>query len=123
MIYLAIFLGGAIGSIARFYLSSLIQKSFSITFPLGTFVINTTGAFLIGFLMAFFTNKLQVNPNLRAFFITGFLGGYTTFSTFMFESLGLLKDGNYLYFIYYFLGSNLVGLILVFIGFYIGSMI
>jgi len=64
------------------------------TFPLGTFVVNISGSFLIGLLMSFFTEKFMVSPQVRLFLVVGFLGAYTTFSTFEYETGNLLKTVN-----------------------------
>lgn len=65
------------------------------TFPLGTFVVNISGSFLISLLMSLFTERFMVNPQLRLFLVIGFLGAYTTFSTFEYETGNLVKDGEW----------------------------
>ncbi len=86
-------LGGFIGAISRFLLSSYMQKSIE-TFPIGTLSVNVLGGFLIGFLALYF--EQHVSPEYRALVITGFLGALTTFSTFSYESVMLLEHGAYL---------------------------
>ena len=80
------------------------------SFPLGTFVINITGSFLIGLLMTLMTEKIIENPQWRLLLVVGFLGAYTTFSTFEYETGALLKDSEWLY-----AGLNVIGS--VFVGF------
>ncbi|HET6514785.1 MAG TPA: fluoride efflux transporter CrcB [Thermodesulfovibrionales bacterium] len=91
--YLIIGIGGFLGAIARFALASYVGERWGRSFPLGTFVINVSGSFLIGLLMALFTERFMVNPQWRLLLVVGFLGAYTTFSTFEFETGNLLKDG------------------------------
>ena len=120
---LAVAIGGALGAVFRFLISKFIQNAFSIDFPLGTMVVNFIGAFLIGFLFATIVEKIVVPPEVRALLITGFLGGLTTFSTFSYESFTLLKEGETLQFTLYFLGTNVLGLFLTFLGFLTGRLI
>lgn len=89
-------LGGFIGSALRYWTSILSYRYFGQEFPYGTLIVNITGCFLIGFLMTVFEERFIVNPNLRIFLTIGILGGFTTFSTFSFETIALLKEGSYL---------------------------
>lgn len=89
-------LGGFIGSAARYWMSNLTYRFWGQDFPYGTLVVNVLGCLLIGFLMTFFEERFLVNPNLRIFLTIGILGGFTTFSTFSFETVALLKEGSYL---------------------------
>jgi CrcB protein len=108
--YLVIGAGGFIGAISRYIVATWIGQSWGRSFPLGTFLINVSGSFLIGLLMTLLTEKYMVNPQWRLFLIVGFLGAYTTFSTFEYETGTLLKDGEV------FLGAlNVV--LSVFLGF------
>jgi len=91
--YLAVLLGGGVGSLARYVAGSAIMRRFGGGFPLGTFVINVTGSFLIGLLMTVLTERLEWNPNWRLLLVAGFLGGYTTFSSFEYESLQAMRQG------------------------------
>ncbi len=86
--YLCVMLGGALGAVSRFAMGTLIQRLYSVVFPLGTFFINVTGSFLIGLLMMLFLNRPGISANWRLFLVTGILGGYTTFSTFEWETFG-----------------------------------
>jgi CrcB protein len=91
--YIVVFAGGGIGSVARFMLATWIGQRWGKSFPLGTFVINITGSFLIGFLMTLMAERFLENPQWRLLLVVGGLGGYTTFSTFQYESGKLVMDG------------------------------
>ena len=91
--YIVVFLGGGIGSVARFMLATLIGQRWGRSFPLGTFVINVSGSFLIGFLMTLMAERFVENPQWRLLLVVGGLGGYTTFSTFQYETGKLVMDG------------------------------
>src|SRR5437016_14216955 len=89
-----VLIGGGIGALARYVLGAAIAARIGGRFPLGTLVINVTGSFLIGFLMAIFTERLQPHPNWRLLLVVGVLGGYTTFSTFEYETFRAVQDGS-----------------------------
>ena len=91
--YVAI--GSAIGGVARLLLGTLIQQKSGGGFPLGTLVINITGSFLLAFILRYATAIPAVSPELRALLTTGFCGGYTTFSTYSFETATLIEDARY----------------------------
>ncbi|MFP3158213.1 MAG: fluoride efflux transporter CrcB [Hydrogenobaculum sp.] len=122
MNYLAVLVGGGVGALVRYLVSVFIQK-FVPNFPLGTMVINTTGAFLIGFLSIYLTEVIDAPPNIRLLLITGFLGGYTTFSTFTLEGIGLINNGDYLKAFYYIVGTNVIGFLLVALGRFLGGLL
>ena len=94
MIYLLIALGGAVGSVFRYVVGGAVQRTSDSGFPLGTMFVNVSGCFLIGVLVRQFLN-MQLSPELRALLIVGFCGGFTTFSTFSAETLGLIEGGEY----------------------------
>ncbi|HKY98175.1 MAG TPA: fluoride efflux transporter CrcB [Gemmatimonadaceae bacterium] len=87
-------LGGAAGSVLRYLVGGAVQRAGCISFPAGTLVVNVTGCFLIGILAQHYMNA-QVHPAMRTLLITGFCGGYTTFSTFSLEAAGLIQGGEY----------------------------
>ncbi|MGI8961851.1 MAG: fluoride efflux transporter CrcB [Bryobacteraceae bacterium] len=91
--YISVMLGGALGAVFRFVVGTFVLKFYSGLFPLGTFLINVTGSFVIGILMMFFLNRPAINANWRLFLVTGILGGYTTFSSFEWETLTALRGG------------------------------
>ncbi len=96
MNFLIVGAGGFIGAIARFAVASWVGQKWGRSFPLGTFLVNVSGSFLIGFLMSLFTERFMVNPQWRLLLVVGFLGAYTTFSTFEYETGTLIKDGEWL---------------------------
>ena len=97
MNYLIIGVGGFAGAITRYALAVWIGQRWGRSFPLGTFVINISGSLLIGLLMPLLTERFIVNPQWRLLLVVGFLGAYTTFSTFEYETGTLLKDGEWLF--------------------------
>jgi fluoride exporter len=113
---LAIAAGGACGAVARYLINISPLHNFLKPFPFPTFFINITGSFLIGFLLILLTDKVQVSENLRYGVLVGFLGAYTTFSTFELEIWGLIKENQFFTaFLYLFL-SVLAGFIGVALG-------
>jgi CrcB protein len=85
--------GGGTGALARYLAGLAIMGRFGGRFPLGTLVINVSGSFLIGLLMTLLTERLQPHPNWRLLLVVGFLGGYTTFSSFEWETYAAVRDG------------------------------
>ncbi|HEB76767.1 MAG TPA: fluoride efflux transporter CrcB [Nitrospirae bacterium] len=95
MNYLIVGAGGFLGAIARFAISAWIGQRWGRSFPLGTFFVNVTGCFLIGLIMSLLTERFMVNLQWRLFLTIGFLGAYTTFSTFEYETGYLLRDSEW----------------------------
>ena len=113
---LAIAAGGAFGAVARYLINISPLQNYLKPFPFPTFFINVTGSFLIGFLLVLFADKFQINENLRFAVMVGFLGAYTTFSTFELEIWELMREGQFFTaFLYLFL-SVAVGFIGVALG-------
>ena len=104
------------GSIARYLAGYWIGQHWGRNFPLGTFFVNVSGCFFIGLLMTLFTERFMVSPQWRLFFTVGFLGAYTTFSTFEYETGELLKDGEMLIALLNILLSVVVGFIALKMG-------
>ena len=114
--YILVLAGGAVGCLARFVVGTAIIARLGGRFPYGTVFINITGSFLIGFAMTFLTERSYLSPNWRFLIVVGFLGGYTTFSSFEWETLNLMKDGSrWLGFLNGF-GSLIVGYAAVWLG-------
>ena len=87
--------GSALGGVGRYLLGGLVQRFLSGTFPAGTLVVNLTGSFLLGLFLRYALDTPTLTPELRAFLTIGFCGGYTTFSTFSYETMLLLEDGEW----------------------------
>ena len=104
-------IGGAIGSVMRYLLGVLGAHYFKGTFPIATFITNFLGCLIIGLLIGYFGKSNEINPQFRLLLITGFCGGFTTFSTFAAENVQLLENGNY-----GLLLGNVVGSIVLGIG-------
>jgi CrcB protein len=90
-------IGGFVGAIVRYALAVWIGQAWGRAFPLGTFIINVSGSFLIGLLMTLFTERYSFDPAWRLLFVVGFLGAYTTFSTFEYETGKLINDSEWLF--------------------------
>lgn len=108
--------GGGAGSVLRYLCQKWINEFYEHTFPLATFVVNLFGCFLIGLLYGLGERSDVLSPQIRLLLATGFCGGFTTFSTFAFENMNLLRTGDHLYLVLYSLGSLILGIAAVFIG-------
>ncbi|MBA4075351.1 MAG: fluoride efflux transporter CrcB [Cyanobacteria bacterium PR.023] len=98
MTHLLVFIGAGLGGLMRFLASTAVQKACNgWVFPLGTFVVNITGCLAIGFLAQLAESKNLLQPEYRAFFLIGILGGYTTFSSFGYETFQLIRSGEFVY--------------------------
>ncbi len=121
IVYIAI--GGALGSVLRFLTSILVNKYWQSIFPMATFLVNIVGCFLIGFIISFFHKQNLLNSDLKWFLITGFCGGFTTFSAFGLENVRLLENQNLGLSLLYVLTSVIVGIGFVWIGMLTGKAI
>jgi fluoride exporter len=116
----AIAVAGALGALARYGLDGLISRRAPTSFPWGTFVINVSGSFLLGIVFVAMTERFRPDPWLRSALTIGFLGAYTTFSTFSLETYRLAEDGAYGLALANALGSLAAGLAAVYAGVVIG---
>ena len=114
-------LGAAVGGLARYLAGTAIMARYGGSFPLGTVIINITGSFLIGVLMTLFTQRWQTNQNWRLFLVVGVLGGYTTFSSFEWETLLTLRKGGPVIALTNVLGSVILGYLAVWFGAWIAE--
>ncbi|CAN5860017.1 fluoride efflux transporter CrcB [soil metagenome] len=104
-------IGGGIGAIARYAMGKGITERANSLFPYGTFTVNLLGAFLIGVLFALLVERGVGHPHLRLLLITGFLGGFTTFSAYTIEAITLIEAGSWNTALLYVVASNLLGLL------------
>jgi fluoride exporter len=109
-------LGSAVGGASRFALSTFVQQRASSAFPFGTLIVNITGSLILGFVLRYALSSPSVSAEMRALLTTGFCGGYTTFSTFSYESIALIEDGDYRRAAIYIVLSVVVSLIATFLG-------
>ena len=113
---LAVALGGAVGSVARYGLDRLIERKSDSVFPWATFTINITGCLLIGVAVAALVDRHHLPAWLRVGLVVGVIGGYTTFSTFAQESLTLLESRDFAVDLVYLVGSITIGILFVWFG-------
>ncbi len=112
--------GGAIGALFRYGILGFVYRHFSNAFPWGTLSVNSIGAFLIGILWGVFEH-FQFSDSIRIFLFIGILGAFTTFSTFCLESVNLIRNGEIKYALVYIFSSNLIGILLVFLGLFMAK--
>jgi CrcB protein len=121
--YLMVGIGGFVGAIARFWLGSYIGGKMGTRFPYGTFAINISGSFLIGLILTVLSERTHLSPNWRYLVPIGFIGAYTTFSTFEYETLRTVQDGQFLIASLNITVSVLLGFAAVWAGFVAGRAI
>jgi CrcB protein len=108
--------GGFVGSISRYLVSQLMQKTFETTFPLGTLVVNIVGSFLIGIIYALSEQSEILSAEWRVFLAVGFCGGFTTFSSFAYENFAMANIQQFLFSALYIGLSLILGLLAVYLG-------
>jgi CrcB protein len=116
MKYLMVAMGGAVGSMLRFWVGGNVAGRLGTRFPYGTFAVNCTGSFLIGLVITLIAERASVNPNWRYLIGVGFIGGYTTFSAFEYETFQSMQDGKMLIASLNIVLSVALGLICVWLG-------
>ena len=114
--YLVVLAGAGLGGLTRYVAGTWIMAKYGGRFPLGTLVINVTGSFLIGVFMTLLTERFQPHPNWRLFLVVGILGGYTTFSSFEYETFQAVRDGARWMGMLYVIGSVALGYAGVWLG-------
>lgn len=120
---IALGIAGAFGALARYGVEGWVSQRAGSAFPWGTFVVNISGAFLLGFLFTLLTERLALAPWLRSAVTIGFLGAYTTFSTLSFETFRLAEDGEILVALANMLGSVTAGFVAVYLGVVLGRAV
>jgi CrcB protein len=113
--------GGFFGAVARFLLSLFCGRVFGTTFPIGTLIINLSGSLLLGWFLTTIGGRTIVPDSVRLAVAVGFVGAYTTFSTFMYESSSLLEDGSGIKAMFNLMGSLMLGLLAVRVGMWLGT--
>ena len=121
--YLAVALGGALGAMLRFYLGGSVLARTAAPFPTATFVINITGSFIIGFFLTLVTERIPLSPHVRLAVAVGFVGAYTTFSTFEYETARLFEEGDYVRASLNVVLSFVIGFIAVWGGIFAARMV
>ena len=114
--FLIVGLGGAVGSMLRYGIQKIFNVQSAAVFPIGTLTVNITGCFLIGILWSLVSRSLTWNEEMKLLLMTGFCGGFTTFSAFTLEGIGLLKESKTALFVIYVTASVLGGLLATLIG-------
>lgn len=121
--FLFIAVGAALGANTRYLVGLWASNRLDAAFPYGTFIVNLTGSFLLGFIITLATERLTISPETRLLLTVGFLGSYTTFSSYTVESLGLLRDSGFLPGLINIIGNNLIGLACAALGVYLARLI
>lgn len=119
---LIVSIGSFFGGGLRYWVSKVVQSMAVVSFPFGTLTVNVLGCLIIGFLSGLNWNGSMMSPTTKLLLTTGFCGGFTTFSTFMNEASGLMKDEQYAYLLLYLFGSLALGLIAVLAGHYLAKL-
>jgi CrcB protein len=121
--FLLISAGAILGANLRYGISTWAGKHLGTSFPFGTLIINLTGSFILGFFMTLAMDRLLVDPRWRIFFAVGFLGAYTTFSSYTFESMNLILDNQWVPGMLNLFGSAFLGGVAVFLGIVLARVI
>ena len=114
---LLIAIGGALGSVARYLFSTFVLRATGSLFPLGTFAVNIVGCFVFGLIAGAAEQRVALPPQMRAFALIGVLGGFTTFSSYAYESVSLLRDGQFLWASINVAGQVVIGVVGLAAGF------
>lgn len=121
--FLYLFLGGGLGTFARYLMAGAVYQVCGVRFPYGTLAVNLSGCFLAGFLAVVIEEKFLLSPTMRLAVMVGFLGGFTTFSTFILETANLIKDGQNLLAFVNVMTSVAVGFLVFRMGVVLGKVI
>jgi CrcB protein len=120
---LFVLLGGSLGALCRYGVSLASVRLYGESFPWGTLAVNLAGCFLIGLAFALGVERNVISPSFRLFFVTGFLGALTTFSTYALESINFSRDGQAMTTVLNLLANNVGGLLLVIGGLWVGKSV
>jgi fluoride exporter len=114
---------GAVGTLARYGLQGVVQKASDSSFPWGTLAVNLIGCFIFGFIWALAEDKLLLRPENRSIILIGFLGSFTTFSSFVFETSEYLRDSQWALAICNIAAQNILGIVVFFAGLFLGRLL
>jgi len=120
---LAIAVGGALGAVSRHFVSGAISKLAGIGLPFGTFTVNIVGSLAMGILVALLAHKINISSEMRGFLTVGFLGSFTTFSTYSMETVLLFQRGDWTAAVLYSVGSLIVGVLALLLGLWLGRLL
>lgn len=121
--YMYIAVGGAVGAIARFWVDSAVASRLGTRFPYGTFVVNMTACVIIGFSLTFLAKRTDLNPAWRFLIPIGFVGAYSTFSSYEWETVSILRNGEFSMTALYVFGSLFLGLVAIWFGILLAEII
>jgi len=121
--FLLIAIGAALGANARYFVSLWAGDRFGVAFPFGTTIVNVTGALMLGFVLELTTDRFVTSPEARLLIATGFLGSYTTFSTYMVESITLMRQGSLILGVVNIAGEAILGLLFAVLGMYFARLL
>lgn len=116
-------LAGFVGTLSRYWMSGVVARRFGETFPMGTLVVNLAGCFLVGLLFYLLEERFLINHTVRTAILIGFLGGFTTFSSFGLQTFTLVQDGEFGFALLNITASNLFGLLLVWAGYTLAKVL
>jgi CrcB protein len=122
MNYILVSIGAALGGVLRYWLTNVSYKVFPVTFPYGTLLVNIIGSFLLGIIMFYFDERELLNPSLRLFLTIGFCGGFTTFSTFSYETILLFRESQILFGILNILANLLLCLAGIYLAYLLSKL-
>jgi CrcB protein len=120
--FIAVGIGGCLGAIARYWLAGLVQRSSNGEFPFGTLAVNVLGCLVLGYVIGLVEYRQLFGPNMRLFLTVGVLGGFTTFSTFGYETFALLRDNEHWLALANVAANTVVGVVAVVIGWTIAKL-
>jgi len=120
---LAIAAGGALGAVSRHFVSGAISKLAGIGFPIGTFTVNIMGSLAMGILVTLLAHKINISSEMRGFLTVGFLGSFTTYSTYSMETVLLFQRGDWTGAAVYSIGSLIVGALALLLGLWLGRLL
>ncbi|GAU09905.1 fluoride efflux transporter CrcB [Desulfoplanes formicivorans] len=123
MKFLFIALAGGLGALCRYVLAGVVQEMAGQSFPLGTAIVNILGCFLFGFIVTLIDERMALPPGIKPYVLTGFMGAFTTFSTYAFETASLIRYSQWLLATANVLGQTVLGLVFLFVGMFVARAI